>query len=239
MVSTSVNTIDVEDFLKHIWAFERLEAEQLHVLAELVRSRNLRKDEVLWLQGQKITFFSIVYSGQLRTLRRSSGGNEKLVSVLSPGQHFGLAEMITHADSAVTIMANQDSTILTIDQKSLQRELLSNAEICYRLMQTMARAIFTLTNEVEKTSFENVRTRLARLLMKETRPRAHAALQGKDPKVYEISHEQLAVQLGVSRETVSRILAEFKRLGLIDTAYRRITINDRDSLRNYLLHEEI
>lgn len=233
-----VDAITAEHFLKHIWAFELLEPQQVKQLAGLVRSRRLNRDEVLWLQGQQITYFTIIFSGQLRSVRRSSAGGEKLVSMLMPGHHFGLAEMITGAEGATTIIADEPSMVLIMDQKSLRQELLSNADICYRLMQTMARSIFKLTGELERVSFENVRTRLARLLLKTARLQTAGQAIGSDNLTCRISHEELAVQIGVSRETVSRVLADFKYDGVINTAYRVITLIDPGTLRDMIYEED-
>ncbi len=227
-----IEVTKIEDFLRRIWAFEQLSNDQLLVLAKLVVVRNLKNGEILWLQGQKITHFTIVYSGQLRSVRGASSGSEKMVSTLSQGYHFGLAEMITQATSAVTISAQLSSVILYIDYKSMRKVLLSNSKICYRLMQTMARAIFGLTQELERASFESVHTRLARLIIRRNLHRSDPLAPHKNDAA--ITHEQLAQQIGVSRETVSRVLADFRKKKLIDTAYRKITILDRDGLMEYI-----
>jgi len=229
------NSTEIEVFLRDIWAFKLLEPEQLRSLSHLVLVRKLAAEEVLWLQGQNVSHFSIVFNGRLRTVRRSSSGAEKKLSTLSRGRHFGLAEMITGVRSTVTIIADMPSTILVIDRKSLRNKLLSDVDICYRLMQTMARAIFDLTGELERASFENVHTRLARLLIKKHHPNSspHSGL-GTDKCNISLTHEELAVLLGVSRETVSRVISDFRRQGLIKTAYRSITIINTDGLKRYI-----
>jgi len=219
---------EIVRFLADIGAFELLSREHLAELAELVTVRRLKKEEILWLQGRQVTYFSIVYSGRIRTVRQTSEGSEKAVSVLGRGLHFGLAEMITGSSSALTLKAMEPTVILTMDHKSLRRKLLNNPEITYRLMGTMARAIFSLTRELERASFEAVPTRLARQLLKNQEASSNS--QGGHKQAKEITHEQLAQQLGVSRETISRVLAQFRREGLIKTGYRRITILNGEGL---------
>lgn len=230
-MSTTIDSAQIEQYLAHTSVFEMLEPAHMTILAQLVRTRKLAADEIIWLQGQTVTYFSIVFSGKLRSVRRTSAGSEKLVSILPAGHHFGLAEMITTAASAVTLIADEPTVILTMDYKALRHELLSHNEISYHLMQTMARAIFRLTREIERTSFENVHTRLARLLLVGSRqpPAVNSPQTGQN-----ISHQELAVQLGVSRETVSRVLADFKNKHLIKTGYRTITILNRDGLMDHI-----
>jgi len=219
------------EFLSGIRAFELLDKAHFEILTKLIHIQHLQEQQTLWLQGQKITFFSLVYSGKMHCLRRSSSGSEKLVSIIKPGHHFGLAEMITSAASAVTVVAEEPSILFTMDSRSLEKELLANPIICYRLMQTMGRAIFSLTRELERASFETVHTRLARLLLK------YNIRQDSDAhkkQIRSLSHRELSVRIGVSRETVSRVLADFKQQGLIDTGYRSIRVINPDGLMAYI-----
>ena len=231
-MAIKIDHTEIERFLHRIWAFELLQPKQLQVLAELVRVRRLAQGEVLWLQGQRVSHFSVVYRGRLRSVRRSRKGSEKEISLLATGHHFGLAEMITGAKSALTISADQPSVILTMDGKSLRTKLLSEANICYRLMQTMARAIFRLTGELERASFETAPRRLARLLLRDAAVGGMPG-PGQSPEK-QLSHWELAVQIGTTRETVSRVLGQFRRRGLIETSYRSIKILDRKELTTYL-----
>lgn len=238
-IRTMVDKIDKSDkqlFLRDISAFELMEPVHLRSLSELVSIKLFQRDEVLWLQGQQVTFFTVVYQGRFRSVRRTSTGSEKLLSTLTRGRHFGLAEMITGRESSVTIIADEASTILAIGQKPLRQMLLRDADICYRLMQTMARTIFNLTNELERASFETVPIRLARLLLKnhnlsiDNEFSSHSASRDG----YQASHEELATKLGVSRETISRTLAEFRKKGLIRTQYRKIKVVDAEGLTDIM-----
>jgi len=232
LMSAKISHKNIEQFLHRIWAFELLTPAHLSKLANLVVVRKMKARQTLWLQGQQVTYFTIVYEGKLRCVRLSSAGNEKLVTTLSRGYHFGLAEIITGVTSTVTLGAVEPSVILAIDYKPFKKLLLNNGEICFRLMQTMARAIFQLTSELERASFENVHTRLARLLLKGSL--FPSELFGPEGMKKNISHQDLAIQIGVSRETISRTLSDFKRKGLIETGYRSVTVLDRDGLMGYI-----
>lgn len=223
---------EIERFLGNMNALAGLSARHFRLLARLVHVRKMEAEEVLWRQGQKITHFNIIFKGCLRSVRLSVGGQEKLLSTLPPGYHFGLAEMITGADSSTTIIASERATVLMLDRKTLQEQLLSHADICYRLMQIMARAIFSLTRQLEQAAFENVHTRLARLLLHKTVVQKTKTIGSNVPQ--NITHADLALQVGVSRETISRVLADFKQQGLIETGYRSIFVRDTKGLMSYV-----
>ncbi|MBN1844990.1 MAG: Crp/Fnr family transcriptional regulator [Sedimentisphaerales bacterium] len=224
----SVDRAAVIRFLGRLKPWEGLSVEHLRFLAGLVHVRRLEADEVLWRQGQRITHFIIVYYGFFRSVRLSVTGQEKLLNTLTPGHHFGLAEMITGSDSSTDIIAGQPAAVLMIDHKTLRDELLSNAEICYHLMQIMAKAIFNLTRQLEQAAFETVHTRLARLLLRKLAGRKAAGDRGNI--LSPVTHADLALQVGVSRETISRVLADFRRHHWIETGYRSIALSNPQGL---------
>ncbi|MGH7792640.1 MAG: helix-turn-helix domain-containing protein, partial [Thermodesulfobacteriota bacterium] len=47
-----------------------------------------------------------------------------------------------------------------------------------------------------------------------------------------VSHQSLADHLGTYRETVSAILRDFKRQGLVELGYRRIHLMDLETLQD-------
>jgi len=65
--------------------------------------------------------------------------------------------------------------------------------------------------------------RLAALLV-ELGERSQGSIQG-------VSHQALADRLGTYRETVSAILRDFKRQGLVTLGYRRIEVIDNETLK--------
>ena len=48
------------------------------------------------------------------------------------------------------------------------------------------------------------------------------------------THEDLALVVGLSRVTVTRVLGEFQRQGWVECGYRKIRVRDREGLRQAL-----
>jgi CRP/FNR family transcriptional regulator len=70
--------------------------------------------------------------------------------------------------------------------------------------------------------FESVEKRLTKWLLGRT---------ATDRPVVEITHDELATELGTAREVVSRLLARFKKSGLIDTKRGQIIIVRREEMK--------
>jgi len=73
--------------------------------------------------------------------------------------------------------------------------------------------------------FLDVPTRVAKQLLALAETYAEDAKPG-DQIVVPLGQDELARLVGASRETVSRALNSYRRLGMLDTSHRRITITD-------------
>lgn len=219
----------IRPILSTIPLFSRLADDQIAALSRQFHVSGVDAHDRLLIQGEPVESFVVVHSGALVLLRVSADGRERTVATLRPGMHFGLAEMITGAGSAVSVRAEKDSTLGVISKEAFRREVLADPKLCYTLMQTMARSIFRLVRELDHATFESVPQRLARVLL-------HLAHSGGLRSVRGLqilpapTHQELANLVGASRETVTRALGRMRDDGLIELGYRRITILDADRL---------
>ena len=79
-------------------------------------------------------------------------------------------------------------------------------------------------NSLEDVAYKKLPERLASLLME--------LGDNDDGPIKGVSHQSLADRLGTYRETVSAILRDFKRQGLVELGYRRITVLDALTLKD-------
>jgi len=79
------------------------------------------------------------------------------------------------------------------------------------------------------TAFLDVPTRVAKQLLTLAASYAGGA-DTSDPPVVPLGQDELASLVGASRETVSRALTSYRRMGILTTSHRRIVINDMKGL---------
>jgi len=108
--------------------------------------------------------------------------------------------------------------------------LRQNPDLAFKVMGSMALWARRLVAKVELLSFQDASSRLAGYLVSRIPPeqahkRAGASFDLGMPK------QVLAAQLGMSSETLSRLLTRFEAENLIETQGRRFWVLDQDSLR--------
>ncbi len=92
------------------------------------------------------------------------------------------------------------------------------------MLQTYGQRLMQVENSLEDVAYKKLPERLASLLME--------LGDNDDGPIKGVSHQSLADRLGTYRETVSAILRDFKRQGLVELGYRRITVLDALTLKD-------
>ena len=94
------------------------------------------------------------------------------------------------------------------------------AELALAMMKYLARTVRLLSDQVDQMAFRPARWRVARFL---------TVNADEDGRV-SCPQEEIAATISVSRVTVSRILNQLAREGLISLSYRSVQILDRPGL---------
>lgn len=140
-------------------------------------------------------------------------GNEGMVSVLPA---LGASLPTTEA------MVQIPGTALRAHTDVLRREVAENADLHMAMVRFLQAGLIQVTQSVACVGHHTLRQRLARWLLM-----AHDA--GKSDEII-LSHEFLAMMLGVRRPGVTIAIGELKDAGLIMTGHGRIVIRDRKGI---------
>lgn len=119
--------------------------------------------------------------------------------------------------SAVTVT---DCEIVSVDRAALDRVFRQHPELALPMLQYLARTVRMLSHYVDEATFLPAGARLAR----------HLLSGAREGVPFPCTHEELGFAIGASRVTVSRLLADFTRRGLVKTGYRSLTVLDQAAL---------
>jgi CRP-like cAMP-binding protein len=194
-------------------------------LEALGRWRSYRRGDLLFLEGDRNDDVYLVTEGRARVFITTPAGNEVTLSVRGPGDLVG--EM-----AALDPVAPRSATVVALD--ALRCRVIRATELLGFLEQRPGAALAVLhlvigrlrdsdRRRAEFGSYDATR-RLARILV-EASVASAAGLA--------LSQQELAGLIGASRESVGRALAELRRLGLVSTGRRTITVHDPAALRLY------
>lgn len=200
---------------------------QWRTLAPHLHRRHLAAGQTLFSQGDRAEVFFIVRSGAMKLFRVSAQGAEKIMRLVRGGQSF--AESILFSDPPrypVHAQAAEDSELVAIEREAYLRILRESFETCRAVMAQMTQRIQVHWNEIEALSLHGAVPRVARYLLEQL------ASQGRPEQLrLPAAKTQIAAQLGLAPETLSRALRNLSEGGAISVRGATVQVRDEGTLR--------
>ncbi len=190
-----------------------LEPKALLALAGSSRRRVIARDEVLWTQGEFADAVAVIVRGRVDVVRATADGRRMLLRSLGPGDSAGLSSLARMPHSA-HLVAGAKSTVLLVPGDALRAAIRAHPDIVLGALAQMSETIAKLSDELEETRYLDLDERLRRVLAR----RAHGLRE------IQITHDELAQQVGATRENVSRALKRMQLARAIVCRRGRIEI---------------
>jgi CRP/FNR family transcriptional regulator, anaerobic regulatory protein len=164
--------------------------------------------------------FPIVLRGRVRVSKALESGRELALYEVTPGESCVISTscMLGSAPYGARGECATDAEIALIPRNTFDRLIAEHRPFREEVLQVFADRILHLMELIESIGFQRLDRRLA------------ASLLGKGAKV-SASHQEIAEQLGVSRESVSRLLKQFEQGGCVNLGRGAIEITDAAALR--------
>ncbi len=188
------------------------------------------KGHIMFSQGQKPRGVSIVCVGEVKLTRSSSNGKTLLVRIAKPGDVLGLSAALAktvYEVTAETLEYTQVKTFRREDFLLFLKHHVDGALNAADSLNTEYRA--ALADACRLALSDSISSRMAHLLL-ELAMEGDPVHEAHPVVVMSLTHEEIAAMLGSSRESVTRVLNEFKRKHIISVEGHRIRI-----LRKYAL----
>jgi len=214
--------VPLRQVLGRLPLFSQLPGEQLDLVGGATRVRRLGAGEVLFHAGEECTAFFCVVAGQLKLTLSTSGGDEKVLEIISAGETFGEAVMFAGRPYPVTATALLRSVLAVVPAAVVLDLVTADPMFARRMLAGMSVRLHTMIEDVQAISLRTGTQRVAGLLL---------SLAGDDPApgvVVELPAGKavLASRVNLTPEHFSRTLRELTLGRLIEVRGRRIALLD-------------
>lgn len=199
---------------------------------EVVRRSRLRHYEAgesLYNYGDGLSGMFGLISGQM--LMRVPPA-DTIVNVLRPGQWVGDATGFIREQRWVSLIAGSQLHVLHLPQAEfddMARDVENCRHFAVNTAESLAEAITVVSNLTQPDSEVRVAQRLLTFMG------VHGATR---QEAFGFSQADLATMCGLSRQTMSKVLAGLAARGIIALHYRRIEVIDVAALQALAIHDE-
>ncbi len=182
--------------------FEGLATPSREALAAICRPRDLRKRELLFREGDRGEGVFLVASGHIQLYKTTPAGEEIVIKIIKPGESFAeavLFEADRYPVSAVALTACRLYIVLKQDIENL----LGRSDFRRDFITMLMRKQRYLTERIRQLSTQDVAERLLGFLREQYGPR--------DQIQTVLSKKDIAAAIGVTPETLSRLIPRLKK----------------------------
>ena len=203
--------------------FAALPPDVLDDLSAKTRVRSLRRNELLFVQGDPSSELFVVLDGRIAVATRSTDGRESTVAVLDGGGLFGELGLFDEGRRSADARALTDVRLLALDYEPVRAVLNERPELLWVVVRLLAHRLRATDAALADAQFLDVPARTAKRLLE--------AAGDADEFRLAMTQEELAGLVGASRERVNKALALFVRLGWVEPKGRgRYKLLDREAL---------
>jgi CRP-like cAMP-binding protein len=129
------------DFLSKIALFSPLRKKDLRRIAKLASHQYFKKGDVIIREGDRDGRVFVVISGEVAVIKDIGKETEKLLAVFKSENYFGEMAILDDYVRAASVVAREDSDVISLDQWNLREEILKNPSIAIELLQTLSRRL--------------------------------------------------------------------------------------------------
>lgn len=223
--AVSAHLHEIEQLISRVPIFSALAPDQVAQLATRVRPRHYAAGEQLYGAGERNPSLYVIHTGRVKVTRLSESGREQVVRVLGPGDFLGEASVLTGEPMdhfAVTVEAGE---ICSLHPRDLRDHLLSTPSVAVTMLATLSRRLGSTEEQLRAVTGDSAGRRVADYLLRLT------ADAGRSTVRLPVAKKDVASQLGITPETLSRKLTQLEDAGLVRLDGSSIQVLDEAALR--------
>jgi len=195
--------------------FQGLDDKQLAELESGASSRTYKKGSIILSEGDESDSMFVIVAGEAQAYRDDEQGKKIILATMVAGESFGELAIFSGEPRSANVIVTRDCEVKIIRKKDIEALVSSSSQFATSVIQRLSVKVIALTEKVSVLALKDNYGRIVRVLEE------HAnddAITGK------LTQQDIADQIGSSREMVSRILKDLRVGGYIEIDKKRINI---------------
>jgi CRP/FNR family cyclic AMP-dependent transcriptional regulator len=209
--------------------FCHLPPTEVQRLAAITSPSSYPKGATLFVESQTARGVFILCNGRVKLSTSSVDGRTLIVRIAEPGEVLGLPATVTGKPYELTAEVIEPAQANFIAREDFLKFLRENGEVSLRVAQQLGETYHAAVAEMRSIGLSHsTAEKLARFVLDwcsshgNGTPEMHATLT--------LTHEEIGQVIGASRETVTRLFADFKKKELLQIKGSTLIVRDKARL---------
>lgn len=187
------------------------------------------KGAVLFVEGQAPRGIFILCKGRVKLSICSSDGKTLILKIAEPGEVLGLSATVSGKPYELTAETLDPCQVNFVKREDFLRYLREHSEVTLRVAEQLSDKYNTACHEIRSLGLSHsAAEKLAKLLLEWSLKNGDSKQPGR--MKLSLTHEEIAQMIGTSRETVTRLFADFKKRQIIQLKGSTLVIRNRGAL---------
>lgn len=204
--------------LENIVLFQNVDEETINKIENFTTEHRVSKDNIVFYEGDEPKYLYLLVNGIIKLYKTSSSHKEVVLKYFHDNELIGEVANFEGMPYPATAKAYSDVEFLKIDFEKLKEIIFSNPNLSFNIQTSLVKKIKNLENIISTN------------LVLDSKERVAKYIYNHSEDFFETKNIEIAEILGVSPETLSRILKFFKDREIINV---KTKFADKEALREF------
>lgn len=217
-------------FLRALPLFSNLDDKKLREISKFTYEKKVKKGNVIFSHGEQGSTLYLIIKGRVKVVLIGESGKEIVLAVLKKGDFLGEMSIIEDEVRSATAIALEPTVFLTIDKENFLNFLMKDSRAMLGVLKELSKRLRNADEKIGELAFQNVYERVISYLNTLAKT---MGVKGKEGIfVSELpTKREIADCIGSTRESVSRVLNDLNRRGLISLYRKSVVIKKKLSIK--------
>lgn len=213
------------NLLREVPIFGDLTEEALLTISNLAVHRTYPKSALIVLEESRADTLYIIESGSVKITRLNEEGREVILAMLGSSEFFGEMALLDGQGRSANVMALEDTELVTLSRRDFLDVLNQFPSISIQLLREMTSRLRKSDQQIKSLSLSDAEHRIGIALHRISED--VGIFRKGEVIIAQLPFQQdIANMAGTSRETVSRMLKNLDKKGLLKREGRKLIIYD-------------
>lgn len=206
--------MDKITLLSHINLLDELPMDELKTIDQMSTMKPVKKGTIILSPDTPIEALFFLKKGQVRLYRMNSQGKQFTTDILVDGNLFGETSSFSLTDDQMYVEAMTDTYLCTMAMEEFETFVEHNPKIAIKLVNILSARLKDTYDISEKIALGDVKYRILVLLLKLSDKSGKRKNEWQSIEM-KLTHSDIATMVGSTRETVSGLMSQFRKEGLL------------------------
>ncbi|MFP5470318.1 MAG: Crp/Fnr family transcriptional regulator [Bacteroidia bacterium] len=218
-------------FQKNVELFQHLPHNETESLLNKCSVKEFKKSEILFFPEDESNKIYVVKSGKVKVSKLSNKGKELILSIYTSGDIFGELSISNQGKSEEIAEAITTTEVYIISTKDFISYAQKNAELAFSLAKLIAIRSAKIQKRLESLYFKNTEERIKSFIREMANEHGRKLITGDEIEVnLKLKHEDIAKLTATTRQSVTTVLSQLEKDGIILYDRNRILVKRMKSL---------